>query len=290
VIFRTGALPILSNGRLRNRFFEYFFTEKVKGVVEFLKKEAGCSPGLLKNWPAQRTVRMPNRRNWPPAKALPLMRLGAATAILACLGGCTGANSALYPAGPGTRTKTVYVVHHGSLHTGLAVRRSDIPPGLWPASHDFARSKYLEVGWGDDDGYRKPLTSAIAVKALMGSNRTVVLADGFIQRPEIKYGNPKFTVLAVELSGQGFARLCQHIEQTYASDSGGRPIRLGDGWYRGRGRYSGFNTCNTWVAAGLNKAGCPISPALCSMPGQLLGRVRSFARSIHPVLNKKTDR
>ena len=223
---------------------------------------------------------MPNRWNWPPAKALSLMRLGPAIVILSLLGGCITPNPSLYPPGPTAPTKMAYVVHHGTLHTGLAVRRSDIPPGHWPANHDFVRSRYLEVGWGDDDGYRKPLTSAIAVKALMGSKRTVVLADGFSQRPEIKYLDPKFTVLAVELSEQGFARLCQHIEQTYASDSGGKPIRLGDGWYRGRGVYSAFNTCNTWVAAGLNKAGCPISPAFCSMPGQLLGRVRSFARPV----------
>jgi hypothetical protein len=56
--------------------------------------------------------------------------------------------------------KTVYVIHHGSLHTGLTIRRSDIPRGHWLASTDFAGSKYIEVGWGDDDGYRKPLTWA----------------------------------------------------------------------------------------------------------------------------------
>src|SRR5205085_11027381 len=76
-------------------------------------------------------------------------------------------------------TTTVYVIHHGSLHTGLTLRPSDIPPGHWPASHDFAGSRYIEVGWGDDDGYRKPLTTRIALKALMGDSRTVLLADGF---------------------------------------------------------------------------------------------------------------
>lgn len=222
------------------------------------------------------------RKRWdcPLAKGLPLMRLGPAMAILACLGACAGPKSALYPPQPGSPKKTAYVVHHGTLHTGLVVRRSDIPAGHWPASGDFGRSNYIEVGWGEDDGYRKPLTSAIAVSALMGSKRTVVLADGFRQRPEIKYRDPKFTVLAVELSEPGFARLCQHIEQTYASDSRGNPIRLGDDWYRARGTYSAFNTCNTWIATGLNKAGCPISPTFCSLPGQLLGRVRPFARPI----------
>ena len=183
-------------------------------------------------------------------------------------------------AGPAGPTRTVYVVHHGTLHTGLTVRRSDIPPGSWPANRDYAGNKYIEVGWGDDDGYRKPLTAAIAVKALTGSRRTVLLADGFSEAIRTKYNDPKFTVLAVELPPVGFRRLCDHIQQTYAVDDHGQPIRLGRGWYRARGTYSAFNTCNTWIASGLRKAGCPISPAMCSLPRQLLGRVRPFARVI----------
>jgi uncharacterized protein DUF2459 len=197
--------------------------------------------------------------------------------LYACASPQTSTQSSSRQGGP---SKTVYVVQHGTLHTGLAIRRSDIPRGSWPASWDYAGRKYIEVGWGDDDGYRKPLTSGIAMKALAGSKRTVLLADGFSRSIRAKYNDPKFTVLAVDLSQPGFAKLCEHIEQTYAVDENGRAIRLGAGWYRGRGTYSAFNTCNTWIASGLHKAGCPISPALCSLPGQLLGRVRPFARTI----------
>ena len=176
--------------------------------------------------------------------------------------------------------RTVYVIHHGGLHTGLTVRRSDIPRGRWPASRDFPGCKYLEIGWGDDDGYRKPLTSGIAMKALLGDKRTVLLADGFSRSLARKYGDPKFTVLAVGLSESGLVALCDHIQQTYALGENGQPIQLGQGWYRARGTYSAFNTCNTWIAAGLRKAGCPISPAGCLTSGQLLGRVRPFARRV----------
>jgi hypothetical protein len=177
-------------------------------------------------------------------------------------------------------TTTVYVVHHGTLHTGLTIPRSEIPPGTWPASRDYAGKKFIEVGWGDDDGYRKPLTAGIALKALAGSKRTVLLAEGFDGPIRAKYSDPNFTVLAVDVAASGFSRLCRHIEETYALDHRGEPIRLGQGWYRARGTYSAFNTCNTWIASGLRKAGCPISPAFCSLPGQLIGRVRPFARVI----------
>lgn len=197
--------------------------------------------------------------------------------LAALVTGCAG--TVERPA-PGPRTRTVYVVHHGALHTGLTIRRADVPPGHWPASADYAASKYIEVGWGDDDGYRRPLTSGIALKALAGDRQTVLLADGFGESIGRKYRDPKFTVLAVDLPDAGLARLCDHIQNTYALDAKANPIRLGHGWYRARGTYSAFNTCNTWVAAGLQKAGCPISPALCLTPGQLLGRVRPFARVI----------
>jgi hypothetical protein len=136
------------------------------------------------------------------------------------------------------------------------------------------------MGWGDDDGYRKPLTSAIAMKALLGNKKTVLFGDGFSQPLRQKYGDPKFTVLAVGVSEAGLAELCDHIQRTYALDERSQPIRLGGGWYRARDTYSAFNTCNTWVAAGLQKAGCPISPAMCLTAGQLLRRVRPFARPI----------
>jgi hypothetical protein len=102
------------------------------------------------------------------------MRLGSVFLALLLFSGCAGPITSLYPPGPGETARSIYVIHHGSLHTGLAVKRSDIPPGLWPAHRDFAGSKYLEIGWGDDDGYRKPLTAAIALKALAGSRRTVL--------------------------------------------------------------------------------------------------------------------
>jgi len=207
-----------------------------------------------------------------------LLALGLAVAT--ALSGCAGTTRPREVTEPGRRT--VYVVHHGGLHTGVTIRRSDIPRGHWPASADFADSNYIEVGWGDDDGYRKPLTSGIAIKALMGDSHTVLFAEGFRQSIRRKYQDRKFTVLAVDLSAAGMTQLCDHIQQTYAADKNGEPIRLGGGWYRARGTYSAFNTCNTWIATGLRKSGCPINDAFCLTAGQLLGSVRPFAREISP--------
>lgn len=209
------------------------------------------------------------------------VRLGTFSLAFLLAAGCAGPVKTLYPPSRGETPRSVYVVHHGSLHTGLAVKRADIPPRLWPAHRDFAKFKYLEIGWGEDDGYRKPLTTGIALKALAGSRRTVLLADGFNAVSE-KVKTPRFTVVQVDLSDRGFARLCRHIERTYALDQAGRLIRLEKGWYRARGTYSAFRTCNTWAAEGLRQAGCPITPAYCLTAGPLLSQVRRFGRVLSP--------
>jgi uncharacterized protein DUF2459 len=218
------------------------------------------------------------------ARAIPRSALFGG--VLLGAAACAGPVKSLYPPRAGAPLRTVYVINHGALHTGLAVKRSDIPREVWPAQRDYSGFKYLEVGWGDDDGYRKPLTSGIALKALAGSKRTVLLADGF-STLRARLRDPKFSVIEVDLSVEGFSRLSRHFEQTYALDEAGRPIRLGKGWYRARGTYSAFHTCNTWVAEGLRQAGCPITPAWCLMPGPLLQQTRRFGRVVH---SRRIDR
>src|SRR6185369_9965404 len=87
-------------------------------------------------------------------------------ALVIC-GGCVGPTKSFYPPAAGEIPRTVYFVNHGGLHTGLAVARADIPTNVWPANFDYPDAKYLEVGWGDDEGYRKDLTTRIVVKALV---------------------------------------------------------------------------------------------------------------------------
>jgi uncharacterized protein DUF2459 len=269
-----------SIGALRKRFFTIFVIKRNPLERRPVLSQQVAIRRSLKRLRKRGIIWMQIRRNKPRQCRWRGLTQVAVLAVPLLFVACTAHTASLPSPKSGQLARTVYVVHHGTLHTGLTVNRADIPRGTWPANRDYSGSKYIEVGWGDDDGYRKPLTSGIAMKALAGSRRTVLLADGFSHAIRAKYNDPKFTVLAVDLSEAGFARLCEHIQQTYALNEKGAPIRLSEGSYRARGTYSAFNTCNTWVASGLRKAGCPITPTLCLMPGQLLGRVRPFARVV----------
>ena len=166
------------------------------------------------------------------------------------------------------------MINHGALHTGLAVKRSDIPRGVWPANRDYSGFKYLEVGWGDDDGYRKPLTSGIAMKALAGSKRTVLLSDGF-GTLRAKLTAPKFSiVIEVDLSAPGVRPIVPAHRANLRARRSRSAHSSGERLVSGSGTYSAFHTCNTWVASALRKAGCPITPAYCLTPGPLLSQAR----------------
>ncbi len=200
--------------------------------------------------------------------------------MLLLAAGCVGSKKALFPPAPGALTRTVYVVNQGGLHTGFAVERADIPEPLWPAKRDYPKARYLEVGWGDDDGYRKDLTPRIVLKGLFWPTRSVLQLDGFTKSLDENFNDPRTVIIEVKLSEPGFENLCRHISETHARDGSGKPIALGDDWYRARGKYCVFKTCNTWVASGLRAAGCPITPAWCITRGPLLYQTRKFGRIV----------
>ena len=204
-------------------------------------------------------------------RPLPLLLLLVTT-------GCLGPVKSLYPPAPGETQRSVYVVNHGGLHTGIAVERADIPADLWPAKSDYPNARYLEVGWGDDDGYRKDLTSWIVFKALCWPTRSVLLLDGFTNSMAENFNGPGYTIIEIKVSERGFRRLCEHISRTHLLDEAGRSISLGDDWYRARGKYCICKTCNTWVASALRAAGCPITPVYCITPGPLLYQSRKIGR------------
>jgi uncharacterized protein (TIGR02117 family) len=194
--------------------------------------------------------------------------------------GCLSPVKGVFPPAAGTPHRTVHIVSHG-WHTGVIVSRADIPTNVWPAQRDFARFEFLEVGWGDDGFYRADkITTGITLKALFWGNPSVLHVVGFNEPPATYFSKSKLA--RVELSPEGFARLCQFIDTSYTRTAAGNTIPLGSGiyghseFYRANGSYYFPHTCNHWAAGALRAAGCPVTP-LCSVTaGCVMGQVRRF--------------
>ncbi len=176
---------------------------------------------------------------------------------------------------------SVYVLNHG-WHTGLVIRRSDIPDHLCPESEDFAKYEYLEIGWGDQGFYQaQKITLGITIRAIFWPSKSVLHVVGFNGSVEAYFETSD--IVRVDLSEQGFNKICMFIHETFkreqvdlrASSIG--PGLYGDSkFYRARGRYYFPKTCNVWTARALRKGGCPITPIYAVTSGNTLNQTKKF--------------
>ena len=168
-------------------------------------------------------------------------------------------------------------------HTGIAVRRADIPAGLWPESRDFPQADYLEVGWGERNYYMgRDQGFWGTLRVALGSNPSVLHVAGI--RGPLPARFPASEIVELSLPASGYERLIRHIHDTY--DRSGAPVvaPLGPGlygdsrFYPGRESFSLLRTCNVWTAQGLREGGLPVSDAI-TLEG-LMSQVRTMGKSV----------
>jgi len=203
-----------------------------------------------------------------------LVALSAGLAAAACLGPVRD----LHPPRPSEATVIVHVVRHG-WHSGLVIRRDQIPPEAWPEHTRFPAVRFLEVGWGDRAFYQSPDPGIrVALEASLASEGSVLHVAGLDRPPAEHFAHAEITT--VVLSARGADALARFVSRAYARDAAGRPIDLGTGLYPGSrfyaatGRYSLVYTCNSWIASALRAGGCPITPAWALTAGNLTFQAR----------------
>ncbi len=205
-------------------------------------------------------------------------------AIAALASGCVDPVQGLYPPREGEPVTSVWVVSHG-WHTGIVVRRRDVPDGLWPQLRDFADSELVEVGWGERDFYMAPAgTSGLALRAAFLPSSSVLHVAGF-GGPVERYF-PANEVVEITLSRRGLDTLAAFIGDAYAKDEAGTVIRLGPGlypqsrFYLARETYHALKTCNTWTAKALRSAGCAITPVYALTAGNVIHQATAFCGAV----------
>ena len=203
--------------------------------------------------------------------------------ILLALGAC--AASPPGPAQPqgGGPGVAVYLVAH-DMHSGIAVRRAELPAGLWPESRDFPQAEYLEVGWGDRDYYMgRDQGFWGTLRAALGSDNPSVLHVAGV-RGLLAETFPASEIIEARLSRDGFERLVRYIHDAY--DRAGAPAAapLGPGlygdsrFYPARETFNLFRTCNVWTARGLRGAGLPVEDSITK--DGLMSQAREIGRVV----------
>ena len=208
-----------------------------------------------------------------------VLRFAAVTlllAVLACMVTNRAGDPGLYPPTAANTGWRIHLADHG-YHAGIVVARDDIAavaasgelPALAEVARRFGGYRYLEIGWGDEGFYRGQIgfdvsSAKIAFAALSGADgRTVMHVVGLDREPATVFVHSH--VVAIDLSRQGSANLAAYLNATFALSPTGSAIELGPGiygpslFYRAVPAYSLVNTCNHWVATGLNRAGLGVS-------------------------------
>ncbi len=161
---------------------------------------------------------------------------------------------------------TLYVVNHG-WHTGLVIRRGDIPDGLWPEQRQAPPGEYLEVGWGQRVFYQTRDPSLLqALGAALWPAPSILHLVGFNGPVAARF--PHSQIMALQLDAAAMTRVAQYISDAYERNAAGGIIRMGQGLYgdsrffAGREKFHLFRTCNVWTARALRLAGCPAGFAI----------------------------
>lgn len=201
--------------------------------------------------------------------------------VLLVLWGC--ATPPAEPARPqdGEPAAAVYLVAHDG-HTGIAVRRADIPAGLWPESRDFPQAEYLEVGWGNRDYYYGRNQGLWGTLTALLPSPSVLHVAGFRGAPTDYFRANEIVELAIPIDG--FKLLVRYIHDAYERAGELPAAALGPGLY-GESRFYPawesfhlFRTCNVWTARALRAAGLPFRDSI-TMEG-LMSQAREIGSSV----------
>lgn len=204
------------------------------------------------------------------------------TILLAVLLVCSCARPVAQPyfRGVGEKARTILVVSHG-WHSGIVIKKADIPENALPEVKDFPDADYLEVGWGEWDYYQAPDPGlGLALKAAFWPDRSVLRVAGFKGAAENYFRGSE--IVEIVLSDEAFQRVIQFISDTFPRSDPAAPVEARPGlspdsrFYAAKGKFHIFRTCNTWVAEALKFAGLPVNPTSVLTAGNLISQVRQL--------------
>ncbi|MEA2091576.1 MAG: DUF2459 domain-containing protein [Campylobacterota bacterium] len=159
--------------------------------------------------------------------------------------------------------KDIFVINY-EWHAGIVVKVKDINSSLWEVEPIFKESKYIEVGWGDEDFYKSSDPSVwMTLKAGLLPTSSVVHLRAVSQHELNSFSQERVAKLTI--SEKGFSKLSLFIENSFAKEDDAF-IVLSKGlypnslFYLSSKKYHIFNTCNVWTAEALQSAEVDIEP------------------------------
>jgi uncharacterized protein (TIGR02117 family) len=210
------------------------------------------------------------------------LKIVSISLILLLFNSCLAAVESIFPPPEGSKTTKIFIVGHG-WHTGIVIPITNISEELIPEASDFQGFEYIEIGSGDEAYYRSERPSLwLGLKALFLPSPSVLHVVGI--EGDVKGYFSQSDILKLELSDDGFSRLCEFIGKTFLrANDNERASPLGKGiygnslFYKAKGYYVFPKTCNVWTANAIRRSGAPITPLYAITAGNVLYQVGKFS-------------
>jgi len=190
------------------------------------------------------------------------LRLSSLLLSLAMISGCSGKQMAPYIENHAAYRQRVFVIDHG-MHTGLVLESRDILPGLGLQDSFYGGYRFVEIGRGDAGFYQQADPGwATTLSALFLVTPAVLHMRAYNYEPHRRY--PLSRTIEVRLADEGMKSLLDAVAASFFLENG-RAVELAEGanersrFFRAKGSYHLFYTCNNWTADMIERGGYPIS-------------------------------
>lgn len=149
-------------------------------------------------------------------------------------------------------------------HTAIVFSKSEFDSTLFREYNSFKTANLIDIGWGDKEFYQYPgFDSGLAFNALFYPTPSTLRVES-INLTEEEYFSLSEIVIEVYVTDSQLLDIFSYINNTFYLNENGTTTILSQQangkiiFYKAVGSYSLLNTCNTWLAKGLNKAGLNI--------------------------------
>ena len=154
--------------------------------------------------------------------------------------------------------KTIYLTTNG-VHLDIVIPKNNIDSLLLSGLKQEQSDKYLSFGWGDENFYINTptwgdLTFKNAFSAMFLKSSTLMHVT--------RYKSKRSDWIEINISESELNKLNSYLQNTFKTNENGIKIILNnqgysptDDFYKAKGSYSCFKTCNSWVNSGFKKSG-----------------------------------
>lgn len=162
-----------------------------------------------------------------------------------------------------TNEFTIYFIKQ-NWHTAIVFETKDLNSNIFCEYKNFKNYNLIDIVWGDEEFYQHPgFDLGLAIKALFYKTPSALRVEG-INLSKENYFNLSEIVVELKITKDQLLKICEFINNSFLLDEDQKPIILSKKaedkivFYKAKDYYYIFNTCNTWLANGLKKAGFEI--------------------------------